>query len=152
MNQEGGDEVEVDVAEGVVLHHHGGDGGDADMGEEVVESTIYVEDEMDEQCFEQFNVLCADLNLDAHTRDNTWATFASVKGKYTLEVRRPHFLGHSYLLFLAIYNVFVSLLNRETLGTGCAALCTWLVARPRSLRCHLLRQRCMALTSTSQGC
>jgi hypothetical protein len=48
-----------------------------------MEEDIFTEDESSDR----FNELCADLNLDSLTRENTWSTFAGVRQKYTLEVR-----------------------------------------------------------------
>lgn len=36
--------------------------------------------------YERFEELCADLNLDVATKENTWRTFVSIKEKFTLEV------------------------------------------------------------------
>lgn len=40
-----------------------------------------------DEAFERFQELCADLNLDAVTKENTWRTYLIVKQKFTLEVR-----------------------------------------------------------------
>ncbi len=39
-----------------------------------------------DEAFERFQELCADLNLDAVTKENTWRTYLIVKQKFTLEV------------------------------------------------------------------
>ncbi|ODM98693.1 Retinoblastoma-like protein 2 [Orchesella cincta] len=45
-----------------------------------------------DEAYERFQELCADLNLDAITKENTWRTFVTVKQKFTLEGDPAHWL------------------------------------------------------------
>jgi len=55
--------------------------------ESMEEDSVGIRIEIDDEVYLRYQELCADLNLDGHTKEVTWQNFASVRQKYTLEVR-----------------------------------------------------------------